>query len=103
MIARIWRGPVPKAKKDAYVDYIERTGLADYARIPGNRGVYLLLKDEGDEVEFITLTFWEGWDAIKAFAGEDVVKARYYPEDKDFLTRFDETVEHFEVARSFTP
>jgi heme-degrading monooxygenase HmoA len=100
----MWRGPVPRAKKEAYVDYIEKTGLADYAATPGNRGVYLLIEDAGpDEVEFVTLTFWEDWDAIKAFAGEDVSKARYYPEDKAFLTRFDEKVAHFEVARSYAP
>ncbi len=104
MIARMWRGPTPKAKRDAYIAYLEDTGLADYAKTPGNRGVYLLVKDAGpDEVEFMTLTFWDGWEAIKAFAGDAPEKARYYPQDKDFLTRFDETVEHFEVARSFKP
>lgn len=103
MIARIWRGPTPRDKKDAYIAYLERTGLADYAGTPGNRGVYLLTQEKGEEVEFMTLTFWEDWDAIRAFAGEDVERARYYPEDRDFLTRFDATVEHFEVARRYEP
>lgn len=97
MIARMWRGPVPKAKKDSYVAYLRETGLGDYARAPGNRGVWLLCQDRGEEVEFLTLTLWESVDAIKAFAGEEYGRARYYPRDRDFLTRFDPEVEHFEV------
>jgi hypothetical protein len=30
-------------------------------------------------------------------AGDDFEKAKYYPEDDDFLLEFEEKVEHFEV------
>jgi hypothetical protein len=33
----------------------------------------------GDNVEFLTMTFWSSIDAIKKFAGEGYEKARYYP------------------------
>lgn len=97
MIVRMWRGPVPSEKKDAYIGYLKETGLSDYAGIPGNRGVWLLCADKGDEVEFLTVTVWASTADIKSFAGEDYSKARYYPRDREFLTRFDPTVEHFEV------
>jgi hypothetical protein len=97
MIIRMWRGPVPKAKRAAYVGYLKETGLDDYAKTPGCRGVYLLCRDIGDQVEFLTMTMWDSIDAVKAFAGEDYMKARYYPEDEKFLTVFNPLVEHFEV------
>ena len=98
MIARMWRGPVRKAQKQAYIEYLKETGLSDYARTPGNRGAWLLCQDKGAEVEFTTLTLWDSIESIKAFAGEDYERARYYPRDREFLTRFDPQVEHFEVV-----
>ncbi len=98
MIVRMWQGHVPKAKKRAYVRYMEETGLADYRRTAGNRGAYLLCRDEGERVEMTMLTFWDSVDAIKAFAGEDYTRARYYPRDAEFLLRFAETSDHYEVA-----
>lgn len=98
MIVRMWRGHVPAAKKDAYVRYLEDTGLADYRRTAGNRGAYLLCREAGDKVEFTTLTFWDSIESIEAFAGADYSRARYYPRDTEFLLDFAETGEHYEVA-----
>lgn len=100
MIARIWHGVTLATKADKYVDYLKETGLADYAATTGNRGVYLLRRIEGDQAHFITLTFWESEEAIKAFAGADIEKARYYQEDKDFLLEFEPTVKHYEVLHA---
>jgi heme-degrading monooxygenase HmoA len=103
MIARVWKGPVPKARKDEYATYMEETGLKDYAATPGNRGAWMLAQDKGDEVEFTMLTFWDSWDAIRAFAGDELDRAVYYDKDRAFLTRLDEKVEHFEVLRHVEP
>ncbi|HEV8591851.1 MAG TPA: hypothetical protein VGQ55_07090, partial [Pyrinomonadaceae bacterium] len=46
---------------------------------------------------FFTLTFWDSYEAIKRFAGKNYERARYYPEDKDFLLEFEPNVQHFEV------
>jgi heme-degrading monooxygenase HmoA len=97
MIVRMWRGPVPKAKTAAYIDYLKQTGLKDYQDIQGNKGVYLLTRDIGDQVEFLTMTFWDSIESVQGFAGEDYMRARYYPEDEKFLTVFNPLVEHFEV------
>ena len=98
MIARIWHGRVPRSKADAYATYIRETGLADYQRVSGNRGVYLLRRDDGDITHFTTLTFWDSVDAIKAFAGEDYERARYYPEDDEFLLEREPLVTHHTVV-----
>jgi heme-degrading monooxygenase HmoA len=97
MIARIWHGVTPATKADEYFQYLKKTGLPDYDSTEGNRGVYLLRRLEGDQAHFLTLTFWESEEAIKKFAGEDIEKARYYPEDAQFLLEMEPTVKHYEV------
>lgn len=97
MIARIWRGRVRKGLIDEYRAYIEQTGLRDYRNTPGNRGAYMLTRDLPDYAEAITLSFWDSYDAIAAFAGAPVDRARYYPEDERFLLDFPERVEHYEA------
>ena len=97
MIARIWRGTVRESDKDIYYEYLQKTGLKEYADTPGNRGVHTLRRIFDGKCEFFLLTLWESWDAIKAFAGEDCEKAVYYPEDEKFLLDREPKVEHFEV------
>ena len=97
MIVRMWRGKVPRKLKSEYVAYLNQTGLPDYGKIEGNKGVYLLCQDMGENVEFLTMTFWSSFDAIKKFAGEDYEKARYYEEDKEYLLEFEPHVIHCET------
>jgi heme-degrading monooxygenase HmoA len=58
----------------------------------------MLRRDDDDRTEFITFTLWDSSDAIRAFAGDDIEKAVYYPEDDRYLTERRPTVEHYEVA-----
>ena len=97
MIARAWHGRVPAAKADAYYAYLLRTGLTDYAATTGNRGVYVFQRMEGDVAHFLLTTFWESVEAIKRFAGEEYERARYYPEDDDYLLEREPLVTHYEV------
>jgi len=39
MIARIWRGVTIESDKDTYFEYLQATGLKEYAAVPGNQGV----------------------------------------------------------------
>jgi heme-degrading monooxygenase HmoA len=60
--------------------------------------VHILERSEGAITHFVTLTFWKNMDAVRAFAGEDVAAAKYYPEDRDFLIEMEPTVVHYEVV-----
>ncbi|MDL1912720.1 antibiotic biosynthesis monooxygenase [Chloroflexi bacterium CFX6] len=100
MIARIWHGITPKSKADEYVEFLNKTGVKDYRTTEGNLAAYVLRRIEGEQAHFLTLTFWDSVESIKKFAGEDYEKARYYPEDKDFLLEFEEKVAHYEVMVS---
>jgi heme-degrading monooxygenase HmoA len=97
MIARTWHGVVRIEDADAYYDYLLRTGIPDYQATPGNRGVQVLRRQEGAQTHFLLISFWESYAAIKAFAGEEIEVARYYPEDRAFLLELEPTVTHYEV------
>jgi heme-degrading monooxygenase HmoA len=104
MIARIWRGAVAHADRDAYAEYMQDTGVAGYVSVPGNRGVWMLRRDlDDDRTEFVMFTLWESLDAIKAFAGEDYETAVFYPEDDRYLVERDPTSTHYEVHTAATP
>jgi heme-degrading monooxygenase HmoA len=98
MVARVWRGVVRARDADEYADYIRETGFSAYGETEGNRGAWLLRRDDGDRTEFVAYSLWDSLDSIRAFAGEDVDTAVYYPEDERFLVERDEKVAHYEVA-----
>ncbi len=65
MIARIWQGFTREADKDIYFEYLKKTGLKDYASIPGNQGVWVLRRVRDGKAEFTLISLWESWDAIR--------------------------------------
>ena len=85
-------------RADAYVRYVHETGFAEYARTPGNRGAWMLRRDDGERTEIVTFSLWESEEAIRAFAGDDIEAAVYYPEDERYLIERDDTVRHYEVV-----
>jgi len=102
LIARIWRGATERSRRDEYLAYLERTGVKDYAATPGNRGAYVLARDEGDRTLSTIVSLWESREAIEAFAGPDIERSVYYDEDEQFLVeKFD--VEHHDVAARVDP
>ena len=100
MIARIWRGVTREADKDTYYEYLEKTGLPDYRNTKGNQGVWVLRRIAEGKAEFLLISLWESWQAIKTFAGTDYEKAVYYPEDQKFLIELQPDVEHSEILTS---
>lgn len=103
MIARTWRGAVRREDGDAYAAYMQETGVAGYASVAGNRGVWMLRRERGELCEFVMFTLWESLDAVKAFAGEDYETAVFYPQDDRFLVERDLKCAHYDVAQGSTP
>lgn len=101
MIARTWHGRVPSTKADAYYAFLRRTGLADYAATPGNRGVLVFRRIEDDVTHFVLTTLWDSVDAIRRFAGDDYTRARYYGEDDEYLLERESHVIHYDVLAAF--
>jgi heme-degrading monooxygenase HmoA len=100
MIARIWRGVTSGVHRDEYFGYLTKTGLKDYRSTAGNRGVLVLRRVSEGWAEFALISFWDSVDSIRKFAGRDVDKAVYYPEDERFLREREPKVVHYELLFS---
>jgi heme-degrading monooxygenase HmoA len=99
VIARQWRVWTDQERAGQLEPYLRRTGVGEALSTRGNQGALLLRADAGDgQVEFTLLTFWASWEAITAFAGDDVTRAVLYPEDHTYFTRWEERVEHVTVV-----
>jgi hypothetical protein len=97
MIARRWHGRVPNALAEEYLRLMREVALPDYRGTPGNRGAWCLSRVEGAATHVEMLTFWDDFDAIRRFAGEDAEVAKYYDFDDRFLLEKESCVLHFEV------
>ena len=100
MIARVWHGVAPLEKADGYEKYLADSdrGVRDYQRLPGNRGVLLLRRAEGDRVHFLLISYWDSREAIQAYAGADIEQAQYFPYDRECLIDPEPRVAHYEVV-----
>lgn len=100
MITRIWRGWTTLQNAPLYQELllteifpgIERRGVAGY------RGISLLRRDIGGEVEFSTVMWFDSIDAVKVFAGEQYEVAVVPPKARAVLSRFDQVSAHYETV-----
>jgi len=105
MIGRIWHGYTTAANADAYEGLLRSeilVGIQD-RRIPGFRGVRLLRREVGSEVEFVTIMWFDSLDAVRTFAGDDYEAAVVPPKARALLSRFDERSQHYEVRVDLQP
>jgi heme-degrading monooxygenase HmoA len=98
MVARTWRGWTKAEDIDGYVEYVKATGVEALARTEGNRGVYIFIRVDGERAEIIVMSLWQSLDAIRAFAGDEIERAVFYPEDDSFLVEREWTCAHYDVA-----
>ena len=97
-VARTWRGATRAEDAERYLDYLHQTGLRSFRETPGNLGALTLRRVRGAWAEFVVVSLWESEEAIKGFAGAQIDRAVFYPEDARFLVDRDEHVDHFEVV-----
>jgi heme-degrading monooxygenase HmoA len=97
VICRIWHGRTARSKADAYARFLEERAIPDYRSVRGNVSVAIMRRDDGAVSHFLTVTHWDSEASIHAFAGEDVLKAKYYAEDEGFLLEFEPQVQHYVV------
>jgi antibiotic biosynthesis monooxygenase (ABM) superfamily enzyme len=102
MITRLWRGWTLPENADAYERFLLSELFPSMRNIPGFRNADVLRRDDGGEVAFVTLTRFDGLEAIRGFAGEDYETAVIEPTARALLSRYDERAEHFST-NSFLP
>jgi heme-degrading monooxygenase HmoA len=94
MIARIWHGRTSTADAEKYRDFVIETGIKDYKSVKGNLGAQIWQRQEGDITHIWTISWWDSYESIKQFAGNDFEKAKYYEEDTKYLLEFEPNVMH---------
>ena len=98
-VARIWRGRTLAAKADEYEAYLFASGITRVRATPGNLGVTVLRRADGDQTEFLVISTWESLDAVKKFAGADYDKAVILDRDREYLVEVEPTVRHYAVEK----
>jgi heme-degrading monooxygenase HmoA len=98
MVARTWRGWTNAADIDRYAEYVRETGVEGLAETEGNLGVYVFTRSDGERAEIVVTSLWDSLDAIRAFAGDEISRAVFYPEDDEFLVDREWTCIHYDVA-----
>jgi hypothetical protein len=98
-VLREWRAEIRRALKDEYVEYIETTVLPAYRGTTGNLAASVAVRNlDSERAEIVTLSWWVDKNSIMAFAGTDIGRARYYPEDDKYLLTRPDTVQHFDSS-----
>jgi len=99
MISRIWHGWTTPQNADAYEALLKAEVLPGIQgkRIPGYRGIDFMRRKLEGEVEFVTVMWFDSYDAIRDFAGDDYEKAVVPAEARKLLSRFDDRSQHYDV------
>ena len=84
MIARAWHGVTTEIRADEYHQYLMETGVPELQGTPGNKGVFVLREVHDGRAEFLLISLWDSWEAIRQFAGDrcpgrDITQRRRVP------------------------
>ena len=99
MIARIWHGWTKPADAKAYENMLRNEIFSSIAarKIPGYHGAELFIREDGNEVEFITLLRFDSMEGVKEFAGADETRPVIYPGVERLLTRMERS-QHYHIV-----
>ena len=99
MIARVWHGYTRPEHADFYEAMLKPELLPGISKVKGYKGSYLLRRNLGAEVEFITILLWNSLEELRAAAGHDDYETAMIPEERrKYLARFDTKAAHYEIT-----
>ena len=104
MVSRIWHGWTTPEKADIYENLLKTEIFPGIAlkNVPGYNGIQLFRRPLDGEVEFLTIMWFDSWDAVKQFAGEDYEMAYVPPKARELLSKFDERSQHYEIREQIS-
>jgi heme-degrading monooxygenase HmoA len=99
MICRLWRGWTTRDNADAYERVVRGVVIPgiEARRIPGFRAIDLMRRERDNDVEFVTLMWFDTLDNVKGFMGEDYEAAHVPAEAQAVLASFDQRSAHYDV------
>lgn len=98
MIARIFHGWTPRERADDYQRHYETEVTEHLRSVSGFVGAQLLRRDEGEGVQFTSITWFADLAAVRGFAGDDYEQAVIEDAARAVFSRWDERVTHHDVA-----
>jgi len=98
VITRVWGGWAPADRAHECEQHYRSEVLRVLRGVTGFDGARLLRRTTGGETEFVSLTYFESLDAVRAFAGPDYEIAVVADQAREVLVRFDDYVSHYETA-----
>jgi antibiotic biosynthesis monooxygenase (ABM) superfamily enzyme len=99
MIARIWRGWTKPADANVYENMLRSEIFPSIAarKISGYHGAELFIREDGNEMEFVTLLRFDSMEGVKEFAGADETRPVIYRGVEQLLTRMERS-QHYRIA-----
>ena len=100
MIGRVWHGWTSLENAAAYEQLLREEVFLGIAgrRMAGYHGIQLFRRSLEGEVEFVTIMWFDSFDAVRAFAGEDYEQAVVPPKARALLSRFDDRSQHYDIV-----
>ena len=99
MYYREWKCTCPKDTEEAFIQYLDKTGVKDTQEIESCTGYQVLKRALEEEIEITFITFWETLESMKEYAGANLYKAVLYPEDDKYHIKSDTEVKVYEVLK----
>jgi hypothetical protein len=106
MICRMWRGWTSSANADAYDAYLKNElfpRVKTELDRSGYRGFHVLRCDRGNEVEFVTMLWFDSLDAVRGFAGANYDTPVISEKARRLLSRSADRCDHYELSGSAEP
>ncbi|MEJ2184433.1 MAG: antibiotic biosynthesis monooxygenase [Gemmatimonadota bacterium] len=102
MISRTWHGWTTPENAAEYERLLKEEVFPGIAarNVEGYRGIHLFRRDADDEVEFMTVMWFDSMDAVREFAGDDYEQAYVPANPRKVLAHFDARAHHYEVRES---
>ncbi len=99
MIARIWHGWTKRSDAQTYENMLRSEIFPSIAarKINGYRGAELFIREDGDEIEFVTLLRFDSMKDVREFSGDDESKPVIFPKAEALIARM-EQARHYRIA-----
>lgn len=100
-IARVWRGRTSRARADEYESYNYEVGIRPLEKLA--LAVQRFREDRETESEFVTVSYWENFEAMARFTGRDPGAIHHLPRDEEFLLELPNRVQILELRGGELP
>ena len=98
MLIREWKCTCPTETVIEFISYLNKTGVKDTQSIDGCCGYKIMRRELSTKIEITFITFWETFEQMKVYAGDNLYKAVLYPEDYLYRITSETEVKIYEIV-----